>query len=93
MRIKWKNFWIWFTDQVKRKRAFYNFFISRNAWGAFSINSHIRALTGEPKVTYNSVESARRAAEKMSEKYNKHFSLYKCLFCDGYHIGKNMGNK
>lgn len=93
MRIKWKNFWIWFTDQVKRKRAFYNFFISRNAWGAFSINSHIRASTGEPKVTYNSVESAKRAAEKMSEKYNKHFSLYKCLFCDGYHIGKNMDNK
>lgn len=93
MRIKWKNFWIWFTDQVKRKRAFYNFFISHNAWGAFSINSHIRASTGEPKVTYNTVESARRAAEKMSEKYNKHFSLYKCLFCDGYHIGKNMDNK
>lgn len=93
MRIKWKNFWIWFTDQVKRKRAFYNFFISHNAWGAFSINSHIRASTGEPKVTYNSVESARLAAEKMSEKYNKHFSLYKCLFCDGYHIGKNMDNK
>ena len=40
-KIKFKNFWIWFKDQVKRKRFFYNFFISRNAWGAFSINSHI----------------------------------------------------
>ena len=41
-RIKFKNFWLWFSDQVLRKKAFYNFFISRNAWGAFSINSHIR---------------------------------------------------
>lgn len=93
MRIKWKNFWIWFTDQVKRKRAFYNFFISRNAWGAFSINSHIRASTGQPKITYNTKESALRAAESMSKKYGKHFSTYKCLFCDGYHVGKNRSNK
>lgn len=93
MRIKWKNFRLWFIDQVIRKRAFYNFFISGNAWGAFSINSHIRASTGEPKVTYNTVESARRAAESMSKKYGKHFSTYKCLFCDGYHVGKNRNNK
>ena len=22
-----------------------------------------------------------------------HFSEYKCMFCDGYHIGKNRQNK
>lgn len=93
MKIKFRNFRIWFKDQIKRKRVFYNFFISRNALGAFSINSHIRADTGEPKITYHSVESAQKAAEKMGKKYNKHFSVYKCLFCDGYHIGKNRDNK
>lgn len=93
MKIKFRNFRIWFKDQIKHKRVFYNFFISRNAWGAFSINSHIRAATGEPKITYHSVESAQKAAEKMGKKYNKHFSVYKCLFCDGYHIGKNRDNK
>ena len=92
-RIKFRNFWLWFKDQVMRKRAFYNFFISRNAWGAFSINSHVRASTGQLKVAYNTVESALKAAESMSKKYNKHFSTYKCLFCDGYHVGKNRDNK
>lgn len=93
MKIKLKNFWSWFKDQVHRKKAFYNFFISGNAWGAFSINSHIRAATGQPKVSYNTMESALKAADKMGQKYGKHFSVYKCLFCDGYHLGKNRDNK
>ena len=92
-RITFKNFWLWFKDQVKRKRFFYNMFISRNAWGAFSINSHINQHTGQPKVTYNTLKTAMKSAEKMSEKHNTHFSVYKCLFCDGYHIGKNRDNK
>lgn len=92
-RIKFKNFWLWFLDQVKRKRFFYNFFITRNAWGAFSINSHINQTTGQPKVTYNTKKTALKSAEAMSKKRGVHFSAYKCLFCDGYHIGKNMSNK
>jgi len=93
MRIKFKNLKIWLLDQIKRKTFFKNFFITRNAWGAFSINSHINQSTGKPKVTYNTVETAKKCAEKMSEKHGKHFSFYKCLFCDGYHIGKNRDNK
>ena len=91
--IKFKNFWIWFIDQIKRKRFFINFFITRNAWGTFSINSHMNQHTGNVKVTYNTKESAEKAAIAMSKKYNTHFSFYKCLFCDGYHIGKNRDNK
>ena len=92
-RIKFKNFKIWFADQWKRKRFFYNFFVSRNAWGAFSINSHINQGSGKPKVMYNTLKTALKSAEKMSEKHGTHFSTYKCLFCDGYHIGKNRDNK
>lgn len=92
-KITFKNFWIWFKDQVMRKRFFYNFFVTRNAWGAFSVNSHIVSSTGEEKVKYNTLKSAQKAADKMSEKHGKHFSVYKCLFCDGYHIGKNRDNK
>lgn len=29
----------------------------------------------------------------MKEKLGKHFSVYKCVFCDGYHLGKNRDNK
>lgn len=92
-KIKWRNFKIWFVDQVKRKRVFINFFVTRNAWGAFSLNSHINQHTGNPKVMYNTVKSAQKSAEAMGKKYNTHFSYYKCLFCDGYHIGKNRENK
>ena len=92
-KIEWKNSKIWFADQVKRKRVITNFFITRNAWGAFSLNSHINQHNGKPKVMYNTVETARKSAEKMGEKYHTHFSYYKCLFCDGYHVGKNRDNK
>lgn len=92
-RIKWKNFKIWITDQFKRKTFFRNFFITRNAWGAFSINSHINQHNLKPKVMYNTVKSAQKAADAMGKKNNTHFSYYKCLFCDGYHIGKNRDNK
>ena len=92
-RGKFRNLKIWLIDQWKRETFFRNFFITRNAWGAFSINSHINQHTGKPKVMYNTVETAKKSAEKMSEKYGKHFSFYKCLFCDGYHIGKNRDNK
>ena len=91
--ITWRNFKIWFCDQVRRKTWFRNFFITGNAWGAFSINSHINQGTGKPKIMYNTIDGARKAAEKMSEKHGVHFSFYKCLFCDGYHIGKNRNNK
>ncbi len=92
-RIKWRNFKIWIADQFHRKTFFRNFFVTRNAWGAFSINSHVNQHTGQPKVTYNTVETARKCADKMGAKNNTHFSYYKCLFCDGYHIGKNRDNK
>ena len=67
--------------------------ITRNAWGAFSINSHINQHTHQPKIMYSTVTKAQKAADKMSQKNNTHFSYYKCLFCDGYHIGKNRENK
>ena len=61
-KIKYKDFKIWFLDQIHRKVWFRNFFI------------------------YNTVKTAKKSAEKMSEKHGTHFSYYKCLFCDGYHI-------
>ena len=92
-RIKWNNFKVWMGDQIKRKAWFRNFFITRNAWGAFSINSHRNQHTGKDKVMYPNIKSAKKAAEAMSKKHNTHFSFYKCLFCNEYHIGKNRDNK
>lgn len=91
--MKIKNLYLALLSQGPFKRAFKNFIITGNAWGMFSINSHQRKDTGKPKVMYNTRETAQEAADSMKKKLNKHFSVYKCIFCDGYHLGKNRDNK
>ena len=41
---------------------------------------------------YNTKETATKVAEKMSIKHDVHFSNYRCLYCNGYHFGKNRDN-
>ena len=91
--MKIKNLYLWLKDQFKRKTWFRNFFITGNAWGGFSKYSHISRSTGNPKISYSTPEKALKAAEKMSKKHGVHFSIYKCIWCDGWHIGKNRDNK
>ena len=91
--MKLKNLFLALKEQGPFKRAFHNFIITRNAWGMFHINSHIRQDTQKLKQSFPSKESADRAAVSMGKKLNKHFSTYKCVFCDGYHLGKNRDNK
>ena len=54
----------------------------------FFINFHWKT-----ELCYHHKESAIKSTEAMSKKKGVHFSAYKCLFCDGYHIGKNRDNK
>ena len=91
--IKVKNIILAIKYQLPLKRLFRNFFITGNGWGMFSKNSHINQHNGQVKITYNHYDSAFKAAQKMSEKTGKHFSIYKCIYCDGFHIGKNRDNK
>jgi hypothetical protein len=60
--------------------------------GLFSRRSHERD-DGKLKVMYNTKASAEKAAASMTKKHGVWFSNYKCLFCDGYHLGKNRENK
>lgn len=90
--IRLRNLVLGLKDQLPPKRAFHNFFITGNAWGLFSKRSHFRD-DGTPKVMYNTRQSADRAAASMKKKYGKHFSVYKCIYCDGFHLGKNRDNK
>lgn len=88
--IKLKNVILVFKDQLPLKRMFRNFFITGNARGIFHKNSHIAAYSQKPKIAYSSIESARKAASKMEKKNPENqYRAYKCLFCDGYHLGKN----
>lgn len=91
--IKLGNVWIWLKELHHRGTLFRAFFITRNAFGSFHINSHINQSTGLPKVCYNHESSAKKSAEAMTKKRGEYFSYYKCLFCNGYHIGKPMNRK
>ena len=91
--IKIKNLYKALKEQGPFKRVFRNFIITGNAWGMFHKNSHYRADTGQPKITYNTKQTAEKIAKIIENKNNVHYSIYKCIFCDGYHLGRNKFNK
>lgn len=80
-------------DQVARPNAWSNIFITHDSFGIFSRYSHISRGTNQPKVSFPSKADAQKAADAMSKKHGAHFSVYKCIWCDGWHIGKNSKNK
>lgn len=91
--MNFRNVMLVIKDQMPLTRLIKNFFITRNAWGLFHINSHITQSTGNLKIKYNTKASAEKAAASMTKKYGGWYSNYKCLHCDGYHVGKNRSNK
>lgn len=91
--MKLKNLIRALADQGPPKRFIRNFFITRNAWGLFHQNSHIAAGSGKEKVKFNTKSSALKSAESLGKKRGVHYSVYKCIFCDGFHMGRNRDNK
>ena len=91
--MKIKNLFLAIYDQVTRKGAWRNIFVTHNAFGIFSRYSHTARGSGKPKMSYPTKAVALKAAEAMGEKHGVHFSVYKCAWCDGWHVGKNAQNK
>lgn len=91
--MKLRNVVLVFKDQLPFKRLLRNFIVTRNAWGLFSSNSHVSSVSGKAKVMYNTKATSLKAAESMKKKTGNHFASYKCLWCDGYHVGKTRVNK
>ena len=69
-------------------RRFIRNLLNGNLRGLIHKRSHF-THEGNPKVAYGSKKSAEKAAKKMFEKRGVYFSNYKCMYCDGYHLGKN----
>lgn len=88
-----KNLILAVFNQLTRPNAFRNIFVTRNAFGIFSVYSHVSRRIGMPKVAYLSMHDALSAADLMCCKYGAHYSVYKCAWCNGWHIGKNNQNK
>lgn len=91
--MKIRNLYLAVCEQLTRKGAWRNIFVTHNAFGILSRYSHTARRSGKPKVSYPTKAVAMKAAEAMSTKYGVHFSVYKCAWCDGWHVGKNAQNK
>lgn len=90
--MKLKNIVLAIKDQGPPLRFLRNL-RKGHLWGLFHMNSHISQGSGKPKVMYNTKRTAEKAAASMTKKHGVWFSNYKCLHCDGFHIGKNRDNK
>ena len=89
-KISFKNSILAIWNQLTRKGAWRNIFVTHNAFGIFS---EYISPQRKPKIPYPNKKVALRAAEAMGKKHGVHFSVYKCAWCDGWHIGKNAQNK
>ena len=90
-KINLKQIGCWLKDQLSRPDWFRNLVVNRSAWGAFSIYAHARRSDGKSKISYGSKIKAEKAAFDMSKKYGYPFAVYKCLFCEGWHVSKAVG--
>jgi len=87
--IKFRNLPVWIKHQLNLDGWVQRLFIQRSAWGAFSVYSHIKRSNGKPKIAYSTKNKAENAAVDMAKKYGKPFTVYKCLFCDGWHVSQD----
>ena len=86
--IRYRNLKIWLHELFERENVWKQLFDYRMVWGAFSIYSHRRRSDGKPNITFSTRMKAVKAATDMQLKYGVPFSAYKCLYCDGWHVGK-----
>ena len=89
--MRLKNLILALWDQGPFTRFVRNLF-KGHLVGLFSLRSHLNH-NGKPKIMYMTKDHAQRAAANLGKKRDAYFSNYKCLYCDGYHIGKNSDNK
>ncbi len=87
-QIKLRYIGSWLKDQLGRPDWFRNMVVNRSAWGAFSFYAHARRSDEKSKIAYSSKAKAEKAAFDMTKKYGTPFTVYKCLFCEGWHVSR-----
>ncbi len=84
---KYKNVILAFKDRLPINKLFYELIIKTHIIGYITKRCHLRE-DGESKIMYNTRDTALKIAKRMTKKQGKIFCGYKCIWCDGYHIGK-----
>ena len=68
-KISFRNCILAIWNQLTRRGAWRNIFVTHNAFGIFSKYSHISRRSGNPKISYPNKKVALRAAEAMGKKH------------------------
>ena len=89
--MKLSNIYLAIRDQGPPRRFARNL-LKGHLLGILSRRSHF-TRTGKHKVMYNTKATAVKSAVAMGKKHGGYFSNYKCIYCNGYHIGRNSENK
>lgn len=83
-KIQCRNVWQWFIDQMTHPKTFFQ----KKSWGVFSEYAHVRRSDIQPKKTSDTKQQAQAVADFMAKKYGGSYSIYKCVYCDGWHVAK-----
>lgn len=83
-KISFRNLRVWFIDQLSHPASLFR----KKTWDVFSVYSHVRRSDHKPKNASVSKEQALKVADFMGKKYGGCYSIYKCLYCDGWHVAK-----
>lgn len=83
----------WLKDQLGHPGWFRRLVVDRTAWGAFSIYAHLKKSSGEPKIMHRDRQKAVKQAESLAKSHQASFEVYKCLFCEGWHVSRVMGKE
>lgn len=84
-RVSIRNIGVWAADQLSHPATLFQ----RKTWGVWSVYAHIRRSDRRPKKMSPDKDKALAVAKSMSERYGGSYSVYKCLFCDGWHVAKD----
>lgn len=77
---------IWFLDQLTHPVTLFQ----KSTWGVFSKFAHFRRSDSRPKISHVTKQKALKVAESMAEKYGGVYDIYKCLYCNGWHVAKRQ---
>lgn len=83
-KITFRNVWVWSKDQLSHPASIFK----RKTWGVFSVYAHVRRSDLKPKSASSTKEQALKVADFMAQKYGGRYSIYKCVYCDGWHVAK-----
>lgn len=79
-------------SELPLKKILYKLFISQEIQATIKMRLHIRShinFNQMNKIYYDNIDKANDRAKLLSNWNKKNFVAYKCLFCNGFHIGEN----